>query len=187
MVGSDPRVGAERVITELAPRPNQSLESGGRFRPPWHIVRVSGELQPRRQPMGWPRSRGTTVRRKPRGCQRLACPLPGPLPLLVSRLSLDLPHLLQPLLLRVAPEFPLITTNRRPGHRWDPHSKGTPRRASSSPDRSPGTVAIPLPPGRHASGRDASAAGPAGSAESRGAPPLLGEDLSLRDGMPARS
>ena len=40
------------------------------------------------------------VRREPRGHQRLACPLPGPLPLLVSLLSVDLPHLLQPLLLR---------------------------------------------------------------------------------------
>ena len=25
----------------------------------------------------------------------------------------------------------LITTNRRPGHRWDPHSKATPRRANT--------------------------------------------------------
>ena len=40
------------------------------------------------------------VGREPRGHQRLACPLPGPLPFLVGLLSVDLPLLLQPLRLR---------------------------------------------------------------------------------------
>ena len=56
----------------------------------------------------WPTALRLIVRRKPRGHQRLAGPLPGPLPLLVSLLSVDLPHLLQPLLIREAPEFPVI-------------------------------------------------------------------------------
>ncbi len=43
-----------------------------------------------------------------KGHPRLACPLPGPLTFRVSLLSVDLPHLLQQLLIREAPEFPVI-------------------------------------------------------------------------------
>ena len=64
------------------------------------------------------------VRREPRGHQRLACPLPDPLPA---------PH--KPALRRSPAPAPRSSgvSNRRARTRWDPHSKGTPRRTSSRP------------------------------------------------------
>ena len=74
---------------------------------------TAGSIVPLRSVAIRPTALRPIVRRQPREHQRLACPLPDPLPLLVGLLSVDLPHLLQPLLSHEAPESTLVTTNRR--------------------------------------------------------------------------
>ena len=73
------------------------------------------------------------VGREPRGHQRLACPLPGPLPLLVSLLSVDLPHLLEPLRLRCRRAIGLADPLDFAASALRSSIRATPRRRSAAP------------------------------------------------------